>query len=383
MTLRLNGMSVSPSNILMTIHFSSRHLLGILTLIFALVCDGHAGEQVKRVSAFRVPAAKQVIKAQAGADGTIHLLFDAEDGPCYARSTDDGATFSPPIALVDKASQKPGLKYSAADFSVGKDGRVHVALSSDAWRLKLPEEEWSLYYASLGPGAKAFSPLRNLNRKPSEGFSLAADERGNVAACFLSGKLYTMISHDNGKTFTSPAEPNPAWDPCNCCTSSAAFGPDGRLAVIYREETNNDRDMWVILSDPKAHSEPVRRRLSGTSWNFNACPMTYYTINRTPTGYVAAWPTKGQVYFAQLDKDGRVLPRGEIKTPGTTGMRTGTTAVTASDGTTLVTWKNKDILGWQLYDAEGNPVGEPASVSSPGSGAAAVARRDSTFLVFP
>src|SRR5206468_3888524 len=89
-----------------------------------------------------------------------------------------------------------------------------------------------------GFGAKAFSPVRNLNQKPSEGFALAADDRGMVTASFLSGKLFTMISRDNGETFTASAELNPAYDPCDCCTTSAAYGPDGKVALLYREETN-------------------------------------------------------------------------------------------------------------------------------------------------
>jgi hypothetical protein len=111
--------------------------------------------------------------------------------------------------------------------------------------------------------------------------------------------------------------------------------------------------------------------------------MTYYTINRTPTGYVAAWPTKGDVYFARLDQNGRVLPRGEIKTPGKTGMRTGVSAVNAVDGTTVVTWKNNQVLGWQVYNGKGERQGEPGSMASAGNGAAAVALADGTFLVFP
>jgi hypothetical protein len=100
---------------------------------------------------------------------------------------------------------------------------------------------------------------------------------------------------------------------------------------------------------------------------------------------VAAWPTKGQIYFARLDKDGALLPPGEIKTPGTAGMRTGISAVSAVDGTTLVTWKNqmKDSLRWQLYDSKGNPQGEPGATKSTGSGAAAVALSDGRFVVFP
>ena len=326
-----------------------------------------------------------VIKAQAGADGMIHLLIDAEDGPVYVKSREGGATFSEPMAIVDAASQKRGLKFSGWDMAVGRDGRVHVAMGNNAWKLKLPEEEWSLYYASLAPGAKAFSPVRNLNRKPSEGFSLAANERGDVAACFLSGKLFAMISHDDGKTFSASIEPNPAWDPCDCCTTAAAYGRDGRLVLLYREETNNDRDMYLVLWNQPGKDKPMRKRVSGTPWKIEGCPMTYFSINRTETGYVAAWPTKRQIYFARLDKDGAVLPPGEIRVPGTAGMRTGVVAVGAQDGATLLAWKNqtKDELRWQLYDAKGKPEGEPGSAKSSGSGAGAVASGDGRFAVFP
>jgi hypothetical protein len=100
---------------------------------------------------------------------------------------------------------------------------------------------------------------------------------------------------------------------------------------------------------------------------------------------VAAWPTKGQVYFARLDKDGAVLSPGEIRVPGMAGMRTGITALSAPDGATLVAWKNasKDSLRWQLYDGKGKSEGDPGSAKSSGGGAAAVALNDGRFVVFP
>jgi hypothetical protein len=324
-----------------------------------------------------------VFKAQSGADGTIHLLFDAADGPQYVKSEDGGLTFSAPIAIVDAAARKPGLKFSAADLAVARDGRVHVAMGNNAWKLKLPQDEWSLYHASLAPGAKAFSPVRNLNRKPSEGFSLAAGERGAVTACFLSGKLFAMTSRDGGETFTRSAELNPAWNPCDCCTTSAAYGPDGKLAVLYREETGNERDIYLALWDQSRDTGPSRIRVSSTPWKIEGCPMTYFTISPTATGYVAAWPTKSQVYFARLDKAGAVLPPGEIRTSGTNGMRMGLLALSAADGATLVAWKNKDALGWQLYDAGGQPQEKPGSATSPGSGAAGVVLPNGKFILFP
>lgn len=277
----------------------------------------------------------------------------------------------------------PGLEFITWDLAVGQDNRVHVALGNNAWKLKLPQEERGLFYATLAPGAKAFSPLRNLNHKPSEGFSIAAGGRGAVTASFLSGKVYTIASSDGGGTFAPFAELNPNLDPCKCCTTSTTYGPDGRLALLYREETNNERDIYLVLSDQSASGRQTRTRISSTPWDVNACPMTYFTIRGTSTGYVAAWPTKGQIYFARLDENGAVRPPGEIMTPGTNGMRTGIFALSANDGATLVAWKNQDTLGWQLYDATGQPQGSRGEAPSPGTGAAGVVMPDGRFLLFP
>ncbi len=335
-----------------------------------------------RVRVVRASAAGQVVKAQAGADGTIHVLGDSAEGPRYVRSTDGGLTFSAPIAVVDGAARKPGLKFIVWDIALGKDGRVHVALGTNAWQLKLPKDEWGFFYTSLAPGAKSFAPVRNLNRIPSEGFSLAADARGTVTACFLAGKIFTMVSHDGGATFSAATELNPAWNPCRCCTTSVAFGRDGTQALLYREETNNDRDIHLALWKPNPGSEPARTRISDTPWKIAACPMTYFTVVPTEAGYLAAWPTKGEVFFARMDKDGAVLPPGEIKTPATSGMRTGVLALGAPDGATLIAAKNKDVLTWQLYDAKGQPLGVAGTDASPGAGAAGVVLRGGKFVLF-
>jgi hypothetical protein len=357
-------------------------LVACLCFVTGVVAS-RANDMADRIKPIRIPGGYKIVKAQLGADGAIHVLLDAEDGPRYVKSTDAGVTFSTPMSIVGVASQKPGLRFQGEDLAVGKDGRVHVAMSNNAWKLKLPQEEWGFYYASLVHDAKAFTPTRNINRKPSEGFSLAADERGNVSACFLSGKLFTMVSRDNGETFTPYTEPNPTWNPCDCCTTAAAFGADGKLALLYREETDNERDMYVALLEQSGKGKPIRSRVSGIPWKLNGCPMTYFTIARTDTGYVTAWPTKGQVYFARLDKGGAVLPPGEIRTPGTSGMRNGLVALSAPDGATLVAWKNKDVLGWQLYDAKAQAQGEPGSASSLGGGAAGVVLPNGNFILFP
>jgi hypothetical protein len=355
-------------------------LVMVMTMsLSSLAANGD--DKIDKIRTVPAPDRGQPVAAKADTEGTIHLLYNTASGPQYAKSTDNGITFGAAIPVVDQKSQKPGLEFDGADMVVGKEGRIHVAMSTNAWKLKLPETEWAFFYATLEPGATAFTPVRNLNRKPSEGFSLAADDNGNVSACWLSDKLYVNVSHDNGKTFAPWLEIDPAYDPCNCCTTSAVYGGDGKLAVLYREETNNDRDMYLVLWD-QARSQVSRTRVSSTLWKIDSCPATYYAISRRQGGFVAVWPTKGQIYFARLDSKGQRLPPGEIKTPGKASLRTGMLALNGPDASTLVAWKIDDHLGWQLYDAKGQPAGSLGSVSSPGNGIAGVVDKDGHFLLF-
>jgi hypothetical protein len=265
-------------------------------------------------------------------------------------------------------------------MAVGKSGSVYVAISTNNWKMKFPDVVDGLVFTALTVGRGTFSRLRSLNGQPSEGFSLAADDSGKVVATWLADKLYVNFSRDGGRTFTPNAEINPSYDPCNCCTTRAVYGTDGSLAVLYREETNNKRDMYLVIL--KKDGQPSRTRISSTLWEVNGCPMTYFGLSATKNGYLAAWPTKGEIYFARMDGNGRVLPPGEVKTPGHSGMRTGLVALEAPDGRSLIAWNHQGQLSWQQYSPEGQPEGTPKSVPTNGNGVAGVVGRSGTFILF-
>jgi len=333
-----------------------------------------------RVLVVPAPHGGEVADARITA-GTIHLLYNSGDIPYYVKSSDRGASFTPPFAVVEQAARHPGLVFEGVAMAVGGDGTIFVAMMTNNWKVKLPGVPDGLVYATLGPETKAFQPVRSLNGRPSEGFSLAANGAGQVTATWLAGKLFANFSHDGGKTFTPNAEIDASYDPCECCTTRAVYGANGDLAVLYREKAGNHRDIYLVrLAKDGSRS---RTRISGTPWNVDACPMTYFALSATAEGYVAAWPTKGDIYFARLDRKGNVLAPGEVKTPGRSGMRSGVVALGAPNGASLVAWKHEGESGWQVYDREGRAQGPPGSARGPGKGAAGVVDEQGHFLLFP
>lgn len=353
---------------------------------FATACSAYAVEPMHLakpvVSVIAVPNRGQPVAAATDSRGTIHLLFNSKDGPQYVSSTDNGKTLSRPLAIVDRASRKPGLEFTAWSMAVAPNGHVHVAMGTNAWKLKLPKEEWALHYASLAPGAEEFSPVRNLNRKPSEGFSLAADGKGNVTACWLSGKLFANVSNDGGKSFGPAVEIDASFDPCDCCTTTAAYGADGKLAVLYREETGNKRDMFLVLWDQERKAV-ARTAVSRRLWETDICPMSYYYLAPAHRGFMAVWPTKGQIYFARLNEKGEMTSPSEVKTAGMAGMRTGMLALSLADGHTLVAWSKDQRLNWQLFDKDDRVLGDSKSAATTGTGVAGVVAASGTVILFP
>jgi hypothetical protein len=332
------------------------------------------------VAIVHVPQGGEPIAAEMSPDGLIHLLYNLGDIPWYVKSSDGGTTFSKPLPVVNQEARKQGLTFEGWSMAVGRSDEIYVVMSTNNWQAKLPSVPDGFIYATLAPGARTFTPVRSLNGRPSEGFGLAADGKGRVAATWLANKLYANFSNDDGRTFTPNAELNTAYDPCNCCITRSVYSPNGDLAILYREKTNDDRDMYLVIQDKGGRLS--RTRVSSTPWHVDACPMTYYALTSTGDGYLAAWPTKGDIYFARIDRKGRVLPPGEVKTPGRSGMRTGLVALSGTDGRSLIAWKLNGELHWQIYNAAGIPQGAPESAPSAGKGAAGITDQRGHFILF-
>lgn len=113
--------------------FSYISLRSAAFVLFALPsAAGRAIGGDEPVAVTVIPRLDHLVKAQRGPNGVIHVVADGPGGPRYARSTDDGMTFGPALPMVIATGLPAGLEFAAEDLAVGPDGRVHVALSSNA-----------------------------------------------------------------------------------------------------------------------------------------------------------------------------------------------------------------------------------------------------------
>src|SRR5262245_48990099 len=109
-------------------------MLGALVLSLSAAIADEIGDQVTLI---RTPNRGQPVVARTDAAGTIHLVYATSGVPQYVKSEDKGKTFSTPLAIVNREARKPGLEFQVWDMVVGAGGRVHVAIGTNAWKLKL------------------------------------------------------------------------------------------------------------------------------------------------------------------------------------------------------------------------------------------------------
>jgi hypothetical protein len=330
-----------------------------------------------------VPNGGEAPDAAIDAQGRIHLVYVKAEDAYYVVSTDKGKTLSRPLRInSEPATVHPAEIFRGPVVAIGKDDQVHVVWWVNAYQRDRPKSEWGVYYSRLNPARDAFLPARNINGKPSDNYSVAADRDGNVAVIWTAGTTLSVNrSRDGGKTFGAPMAATPRVDPCECCATRALFGPEHRLYAIYRDKAGNMRDMFLLRLDKGAQTF-VRSPLSVTPWRLNACPMAGASLGFWgDKGLVAAWERDVKIFFARLDFTGRLLAPGEIAVPGEGKYPV---VLAGPGGTTLVASRHGTGLSWQMYDGAGRPQGGPGTAPGPSRARpAGVVTGDGTFVLFP
>jgi len=169
-------------------------------------------------------------------------------------------------------------------------------------------------------------------------------------------------STDDGKTFArETAATDQPTGACGCCGMIATAARDGRVFALYRSATDTvNRDMYLLSSQDRGRTFSDQKI---DAWEVGYCVMSSAALAAGQGGILAAWETKGQIYFGRIDATANKIPRIS-QAPGDGAKRKHPAIAASANGRTIVAWtdgmgwKKGGSLAWQVYDAALQPSGE-------------------------
>ncbi len=259
-------------------------------------------------------------------------------------------------------------------MAIGKNSCAHVAWMGSKNALpKGPGGNAPMLYARMNDDGTAFENQKNVMQFAEGldgGGSIAADLEGNIHVSWHAGagqkgeakrQVWVAKSMDRGKTFQKevPAFETPT-GACGCCGMKSLADSKGIVYTLYRSATDKvNRDMWLLMSRNKG----VRYQGAKVdAWKVGTCVMSSASLSESSAGVLAAWETKGQVFFSKIESSGQLSPH--VAAPGQGKNRKHPVVVGNKNGETLLAWtegmgwNRGGALAWQVYDKGGRPMGE-------------------------
>jgi len=265
------------------------------------------------------------VQPQLAATGDrVYLAFGFGDTISVARSDDRGETFGAPgrLPLSGRLSlgMHRGPRVAVTNTTVlvaavagskggGADGDVVLFRSNDHGR------SWTSGMVINDVGGSAREGLH----------ALAASPSGLVVVAWLdlrSGgtQIFAAVSRDHGATWAPDAlvYASPSGSVCECCHPSIAIDREGGIAVMFRNNVDGNRDMYVVRSAEEGKFASATK-LSAVSWLLNACPMDGGGLAVTSSGIVATWRRESDVFLSSGDVPERRLGPGRDPVIATMG----------------------------------------------------------------
>lgn len=250
--------------------------------------------------------------------GDVYVAFGSPGKLYVCKSTDDGYTFSAPVALPlptepafegggvplkSPLGMRRGPRIAASKSRVvvtavygaqggGKDGDLL------AWRSEDDGKTWK------GP-----EEVNDVAGSAREGLhTMGVNGEGTFVAAWLDlrGKgtqIVSCYSTNGGRSWSKNVlvYASPDGSVCECCHPSLAFGPFNECALMFRNSLRGMRDMWVSVSPDGGRSwDPGATKIGTQSWEINACPMDGGSATFDSGGGIASvWRSQEKLYYAR------------------------------------------------------------------------------------
>jgi hypothetical protein len=324
----------------------------------ALAQHTHSNEALTATAAF-------------GSDGTLWLVRGSAEGIVVGRSSDEGRTFSSPVAV----------NRSRADIDWGPDARPRIVVAPDGEAIVtfaiFQDKRFNgrAYYARSTGGGTAFT-------EPTPVTADATSQRFETAGIDPSGRLFAAwLDKRNVARSTAAGRPYAgaalafAWadgatgfgdthiaadNTCECCRLGLAFAGPGRPAVMFRNIfAGSIRDHAVVTFENPDTPGPLRR-VSVDDWKTEACPHHGPSLAIAPDGSQhAAWFTDGakrQGLFYARSEDAK-SPFGQPRALSPPERQPSRPHVLATVDALHLVWKefdgDKTQIRWQVSHDRG------------------------------
>ena len=255
-------------------------------------------------------------QAAVDAKGRVYVAFGRGNAVRLAVSGDGGRTFD--VSTVG----------SIGSLALGMRRGPRVAATADAVVVTAiggsrgkGQDGDVLAWRSADAGWTWDGPIRvnSVEGSAREGLhAMASAPDGTVFATWLDlrnrrTEIYGASSKDGGKTWESDVlvYRSPEKSICECCHPSVAFGPDGTLHVMWRNQLGGKRDLYLASSLDGGKTFRPAQKLGRGTWALNACPMDGGAVAVGPDGQVeTVWMRAGSMFAARPGEAERDLGRG-------------------------------------------------------------------------
>jgi hypothetical protein len=247
----------------------------------------------------------------AAAGNETVLVFGSAESIWFARSLDNGSTFSRPV----KIAVLPKLL-------LGRHRGPRVAISKGVILVSAIAAGSDLFCWRSTDGGRSWSKPSVLNDHATsarEGLqAMAADDQGHVAAAWLDDRipggkrLWGTFSQDAGATWSKNVllYESPSGAICPCCHPSLLSLGNGEFAAMWRNVIEGSRDFYVLRIRNGKPVSPAIKQGQG-SWRLDACPMDGGGLTAFRGEIFSAWRREHNIYLAEPGRPERDLGPGQ------------------------------------------------------------------------
>ena len=297
-------------------------------------------------------------KIAVGGDGKPVIIWGKSGTHTIYFSKWNGAAFSDPIAL-NTGSYSPFIHSVEGPTLAAIGDSIYVCFETTS-----APQDGMFIMRSTNAGSSFGSPVQlydDPTRRTIQA-NVNIDKNGNPIVSFISSNAsftdarYEVVrSLDGGLSFESPVIANDTGGGskvCECCKASIVTNEDD-VYLLYRNNDNNQRDIWQSKSEDGGQSFIEGTDIDNTDWIINSCPTS------GPDGAIwnnnmwACFMSEGegspQVYLSKIDLENSDVV-GQISLEGAPNTFLQNHPHIATNGQVgAVTWQNQTSNGLDVF----------------------------------